>query len=300
VNLSRQTIFEGEQFLPLDLNEMAVDSDQMANELQWFIFHNSPLKFSIDSLNICTIQVPEDDWYGRACVNFVVQDEDGLKDSVQVFFIVKNVNDSPKPFHLTDDRNIFIDKNNLYRFKWHRSVDPDSGDQVHYYIMIDTSATNVMRQPLYHFYARLDTSLTTTLNLPQGNYYWTVWAGDLKSPLTHCQDIGKLSVQIITSLEQKADNLPEAFVVKQNYPNPFNPSTAIEYVLPVASPVNLRIYDTRGNLVTQLVHETQPAGQFRVYWNGQNQNGNLVASGLYFCEIKSTHFRKIIEMTFLK
>lgn len=300
INIEGQTISEGEQFIPLNLNELVVDPDQKANELHWYFFHHSPLKFEIDTQNICRIQVSHEDWYGRVKVNFVVQDEDGLKDSVEVFFIVKNVNDPPESFHLATDYNIIMDKNYLYHFKWHQAVDPDSGDQVYYYIMIDTSSTNVMRQPMYHFYARTDTSLITALELPQRNYYWTVWAGDLKSPLTRCLDIGRLSVQIITVTEHKPDQKPGAFVLKQNYPNPFNPGTSIEYLVPESSLVTLRIYDTRGNLVTQLVHDTQPAGQYRVFWNGQNQNGNLVASGIYFCEIRSMNFRKIIAMIFLK
>ncbi len=299
VILAGQTISEGEQFLPLELDQMAIDPDQKTGRLQWQVIHDSPLVFQIDSVNRCTIQIPDEDWYGRAHVNFMVQDADGFQDSTQVFFIVKNVNDSPKSFKLTDSCDIILDKDNLYHFKWHRSVDPDSGDQVHYYIMIDTSSTNVMRQPMYHLYARLDTILVTPLNFPPGKYFWTVWAGDLKSPLTRCQDISKLTIQSATTIEPDAV-APDAFALRQNYPNPFNPSTIIEYVLPELSPVNLRIYDTRGNLVKELVNCHQPAGQYRVFWNGGNQNGNLVASGRYFCEIKTTGYRKIIQMTFVK
>ncbi len=299
VNLAGQSILEGEPFEPIHLNETVVDPDQKASNLQWTVHHLSPLKFEIDSLNICTIQVPDENWYGQAGISFIVQDKDGLADTVQVLFLVKNVNDSPKSFHLTDNPNVTMDKTGLYHFNWHRAVDPDS-NKVHYYIMIDTSATNVMRQPMYHFYARLDTSLVTSLSLPPNQYFWTVWAGDLKSPLTKCPDIGTLTVQSITGKAANSSEFVDAFDLRQNYPNPFNPSTAIEYILPEAAPVSLRIYDTRGNLVRELVNRNQPAGQYRIFWNGENQNGNPVASGHYFCEIKSTNFRKMIQMTFIK
>ncbi|MBN2093256.1 carboxypeptidase regulatory-like domain-containing protein [candidate division KSB1 bacterium] len=299
VNLVGQIIFEGEQFKPIHLNEMVIDPDQMVSDLHWSIHHNSSLNFEIDSLNICTIKITDVDWYGRASADFVVQDAEGLSDTLQILFIVKNLNDQPASFHLMADWNVIMDKNGLYHFHWRQAVDPDS-DEVHYYIMIDTSATNVMRQPMFHLYARLDTSLITNLNLPQNRYFWTVWAGDLKSPLTRCPDIGTLTVQLITGTAENSSEFVDAFDLRQNYPNPFNPSTAIEYILPEAAPVSLRIYDTRGNLVKELVNRNQPAGQYRIFWNGENQNGNLVASGRYFCEITSINFRKMIQMIFVK
>jgi hypothetical protein len=66
---------------------------------------------------------------------------------------------------------------------------------------------------------------------------------------------------------------PEAFALGQNYPNPVNPSTTIRYQLPVDGDLSLRIFDTAGQLVRELVQGRQPAGTYSVVWDGQRREG---------------------------
>ena len=68
----------------------------------------------------------------------------------------------------------------------------------------------------------------------------------------------------------------------QNYPNPFNPSTMISYSLPEAGQVKLEIFNLRGQLVQVLTDSQDSAGEHRKVWNGTDQSGNAVASGVYF------------------
>ncbi|PKN74365.1 MAG: hypothetical protein CVU49_09095 [Candidatus Cloacimonetes bacterium HGW-Cloacimonetes-2] len=68
----------------------------------------------------------------------------------------------------------------------------------------------------------------------------------------------------------------------QNYPNPFNPSTTISYSLPEAGQVKLEIFNLRGQLVQVLTDSREPAGEHLKVWNGTDQSGNAVASGVYF------------------
>lgn len=86
----------------------------------------------------------------------------------------------------------------------------------------------------------------------------------------------------------------------QNYPNPFNPSTAIRYYLPNPSPVRLSVYDSSGRLVATLIDgEVMTMGSQVVTWNGRNDAGETVASGIYFCLLragKQTRSMKIILM----
>jgi hypothetical protein len=70
-----------------------------------------------------------------------------------------------------------------------------------------------------------------------------------------------------------------------NFPNPCNPRTAIVFELPAAELVSLRIYDVRGNLVRDLVHETRPAGRQDMAWDGADENGRAMASGTYFARL---------------
>ncbi len=76
--------------------------------------------------------------------------------------------------------------------------------------------------------------------------------------------------------------LPMVFRAYPNHPNPFNPRTTLAFDLPTAaSPVRLRLYDLRGRLTASLVDGALPAGQHSVAWNGTDDAGRAVASGVY-------------------
>jgi len=83
----------------------------------------------------------------------------------------------------------------------------------------------------------------------------------------------------------------------QNRPNPFNPVTRIGYIVPVASLVTLRVYATDGSLVRTLANRVTPAGAHEAIWDGRNDSGKPVASGIYFCRLntgKTTLSRKML------
>lgn len=81
--------------------------------------------------------------------------------------------------------------------------------------------------------------------------------------------------------------LPEKLSLSRNYPNPFNMETTIEYALPQAGPVKLAVYNILGQQVRLLVNETQEAGYRRVTWNGRDDAGKEVTSGVYFIRLNT-------------
>jgi len=81
--------------------------------------------------------------------------------------------------------------------------------------------------------------------------------------------------------------LPEQFNLEQNYPNPFNPTTEICYSLPRSAHVKLTIFDTLGRNIVTLVNEEQTAGHKAVIWNGKDENGTKVSSGLYIYQLNA-------------
>ena len=81
--------------------------------------------------------------------------------------------------------------------------------------------------------------------------------------------------------------IPEDLYLSQNYPNPFNPTTNIIYQLKEAQNVSLIIYDVLGEKVKTLISQFQSAGQYTVSWNGQNDLGNKVKSGIYIYTLKT-------------
>ncbi|MCP4582488.1 MAG: T9SS type A sorting domain-containing protein [candidate division Zixibacteria bacterium] len=99
---------------------------------------------------------------------------------------------------------------------------------------------------------------------------------------------------------QISDELPNDFTLSQNYPNPFNPSTVIQFSLPHLSNVEIEVYNVLGQTVRNLVNEEKPAGQYQVIWNGLDNSGKAVSSGMYFYKIKTDGFSSSKKMILLK
>ena len=93
---------------------------------------------------------------------------------------------------------------------------------------------------------------------------------------------------------------PFAFALEQNYPNPFNPTTLIQYQLQAVSDVELTIYNQLGQEVRTLVKELQPSGAYWVEWNGQDNSGKPVVSGVYLYRLTAGRFVETRKLTLLK
>lgn len=86
----------------------------------------------------------------------------------------------------------------------------------------------------------------------------------------------------------------------QNYPNPFNPETTIQYSLLQESKVELNIYNIKGQKVKTLVNETLESGNHTVIWNGTDNNGKSVSSGIYFYKMKTDNHEETKKMILMK
>ena len=86
----------------------------------------------------------------------------------------------------------------------------------------------------------------------------------------------------------------------RNYPNPFNPTTTIDFSIQLDSEVELTIYNIKGQKVKQLVSDQLSVGQHTVIWNGTDNNGKSVSSGIYFYKLKTGNYEKTKRMVLLK
>ena len=111
---------------------------------------------------------------------------------------------------------------------------------------------------------------------------------------------GEAVITVMASQASKlvAPSLP--FGLGENYPNPFNLETQITFTVSTAGPVELAIYNILGQRVRILVQQKQAAGSYQVVWNGRNDNGAPVASGIYLYRLSSAQEVQVRRLLLLK
>ncbi|MCC7431048.1 T9SS type A sorting domain-containing protein [bacterium] len=109
---------------------------------------------------------------------------------------------------------------------------------------------------------------------------------------------GEMSVTLNFGETEEKTNF--RYSLDQNFPNPFNPSTTISYTLAKANNVKLEVYNTKGELIRTLVNEKQNKGSHTSNWNGKDERGNAVSSGVYFYKLVAGNFVETKKMILLK
>jgi hypothetical protein len=133
-------------------------------------------------------------------------------------------------------------------------------------------------------------------NVSGSEYFYRVVAFDFNGNEGNFSD----EISVPLGITKDGNNLPKSFALQQNYPNPFNPETWIAFDLPQAVDVQILIYNTLGQKVRTLVNEATPAGSYKVLWDGANDHGLKVASGIYIYTIKAGSFVQSRKMTLMR
>lgn len=114
-------------------------------------------------------------------------------------------------------------------------------------------------------------------------------------------DLDNLGEKVTIETDVKNINIvPTDFSLGQNYPNPFNPTTTIQFALSDPAKVQLIIYNIMGEHVRTLISKTHAAGTFNITWDGTNDKGMLVSSGIYIYQIKAGNNIAVKKMSFMK
>ncbi|MBD3290727.1 S8 family serine peptidase [candidate division KSB1 bacterium] len=106
--------------------------------------------------------------------------------------------------------------------------------------------------------------------------------------------------ETVVETAQQEPTIPDEFQLMQNYPNPFNPTTRITFGIPVETEVRLEIYNNLGQRIRTLLHENKSPGRYTVYWDGRNELGKKVSSGLFFYTLRAGNVVKTRKMVLLK
>jgi len=147
-------------------------------------------------------------------------------------------------------------------------------------------------------------------NLP-ASYNWAVISDeakinfgktDIKTPSKYsCYELIVGSPDFIDKNLTDYAELPSTFKLEQNYPNPFNPTTFIKYQIPQSVHITIKIFNILGQRVKTLVQdEFQDPGYYQLEWNGSNDAGQPLASGIYFLRLSTSQYNHSVKMLFQK
>ncbi|MGA7720281.1 MAG: FlgD immunoglobulin-like domain containing protein [Ignavibacteriaceae bacterium] len=163
---------------------------------------------------------------------------------------------------------------------------------------IELSTNKNMLNPTV--YTNLSSYTKAVSGLTAGTYYWCVRASNANGKYSNYSKIATFTIKSITAVTNKNNSVPKEFAVSQNYPNPFNPSTVINYALPKSSLVTIKIYNILGQEVKTLINGQRQPGYYTVQWNGDNNSGRTVASGMYIYRVEAGQYVKTMKMMLLK
>lgn len=192
------------------------------------------------------------------------------------------------------------------KFVWTTAKDPDAGNIVTYQLQF---ALQSDFGQLLHREQNLSDTTFLFSDLPQSVrdqmnnriIYWQVRAQDNfggVSPFSAPQSF-RLEAGNITNSHGQPENLPVKFALHQNYPNPFNPYTVIKFDVPVTDHISIKIFNAMGQMVKTLVDQPVTPGYHQLSWDGTDQQGRPLSSGVYLVQMKASSFVKMQKITLL-
>ncbi len=114
------------------------------------------------------------------------------------------------------------------------------------------------------------------------------------------EDISALYQETVSVNSDTRIQPPETVYLAPNFPNPFNPTTTIRYGIPEQTTVKLFIYDITGRIIRNIVYDSQPVGWHQYQWNGTDDSGQPVSTGIYFARLEARSYSQAIKLLYLK
>jgi hypothetical protein len=219
------------------------------------------------------------------------------------FFV--RIPDAPNPFSLIQPADGDTVRGSPVEAEliWHSTTDPDPLDTLFTYTV---TYQRVGGSPIT-FDVSDDTSFTTPPLEDNTRYTWFVTAED-EGGLTRDSETWTFYTRPPSGIEGpggESGTIPKVYALSQNYPNPFNPMTTIRFDVPEKAGegvnVSLEIFSIRGMKVKTMVNnQFMKPGSYTVNWNGRDEHGNHVGSGIYIYRINAGEFTSYRKMVMLK
>lgn len=145
--------------------------------------------------------------------------------------------------------------------------------------------------------AAADFALISNFVIPSNGQYVIIASDDIGD------ETGAYFLVLLRSVTDVTENdnaVPADFSVAQNHPNPFNPQTTIGFSLPRSATVTIDIYNLLGERIRKLVSRTMPPGEHAVVWDGRDDDGGEISSGVYFYRLRADDFSATRKMLLVR
>lgn len=143
--------------------------------------------------------------------------------------------------------------------------------------------------------------MLTGVGLTDGNtYWWRVRYRDKNLQWSEWSDERSFIIGSGTKVEERSGAVVKESKLYANYPNPFNPTTAIQFDIAKTGHVRMDVFNINGRRVKTLVDKEMPSGQYSVIWNGTNDSGQKLASGIYFYRLTAKDYYNIKRAVLIK
>lgn len=282
--------FDEDTSFDLNLDVNVNDPNDAVALLNWQVECGPNLTATITSQRVLQL-TPKPDWFGVENCTLIVADPAGAGDTANVKIVVNNLQDRPTaPVLLDPIAGVAIRSLNPV-LRWRAATDVD-GDKLFYTIVYSTSPT----------LAALNDTLGTDLTAVRvqkfltrdTRYYWRATASDGQTAPVASGIESFVVANDAVSVAQGGQT-PLDFVLEQNYPNPFSPvlpaaATQIRFTLPLPARISVRIYNALGQSVRALFDGAKSAGVHQLLWDGRNDHGLRVSTGLYWLRLESENF----------
>ncbi len=278
VNMPDTSWLEDMQFeIPMDsIWKYVYDVDNDTSQLDFIIYGRDNVKVEIID-DVIVISSYDEDWYGTDIIDYAITDPSTGMIPYQNFAVtILPVNDAPDAFSilLPEDGSSLNTMN--FNFQWNSSYDPE--EQVLFTLYLSGGDFDTSISGISGFGLEFNGN---GILKPSVEYSWYVVGTD---GIVNVECDEHFTFTISDGTENISLSNQSGYLIN-SYPNPFSQSTTFEYNLPVTSNVKLVVYDITGQEVAVLIDGEMPAGLHQLTWNGKNNEGNLIQSGIYIYQL---------------
>jgi len=276
------TIIQETATLAFTLNAVDPEGDPWSLHLSTL-----PRGAVFDSVNTrLFLWTPDIDQQGRYPVSITAQDRYGAVAQKTIFITVVNVNRAPVLQVQPDTVSLSLKYYRSYDFSV-AAIDPD-GDSLTYDWRVNGQTISRTREarilPNPSLPARFDLNLAVSDGKDTVHHVWNL----------------QLATAVAGHDADGRSAAPRRFHLAQNYPNPFNPETTISYELDQRQPFTMHIMNLSGQVVRTLCAGVTDAGSYQIRWDGRDDTGQPLPSGLYLCALSGESRQEFIKVMLLK